>query len=126
MTTPLTIKSIKTVSGRARGRHLGTPTINIDLSSVPRELEHGIYACWIDIAGTKMMGAMHYGPRPAFADDVALEVHVLDQSIETLPKTVSLEIVAKIRDVQNFESVAALQAAIAADIAAVRAILSAS
>lgn len=125
MFSPFFLKNLSTISGRSRGRQIGVPTINLDPSSVPKELSYGIYACHITIDGRTFQGAMHYGPRPVFNDDIALEVHVLDQLIAEFPKTVDLEIVSKIRDVQNFESVPALQDAIAADIAAVRAILGA-
>lgn len=120
---PLTIKEAVVIPGRSRGRRIGIPTLNIDLRAIPKELEHGIYACWITVNGKRLMGAMHYGPRPVFKDSETFEVHVLDAALAESPKTVDIEIVARIRDVENFASTEALKETIAADIAAVRAIL---
>ncbi len=68
---------------------------------------------------------MHYGLRPVFKDTGTLEVHVLDAAIEELPATADIDIVGRIRDVQDFPSTETLQSAIAADILAVRAMLDA-
>ena len=111
------------VSGSARGRRIGIPTLNIELSSAPKELSHGIYACFISLGGKKYRGAMHYGPRPVFKDTETFEVHVLDAVIDEPPSTIDLEVIAKIRDVKDFPSTEALKEAIAADIAATRAML---
>lgn len=126
MMKPIHFSNMQTIVGRSRGRAIGTPTINLDFSLLPDDFQHGIYACWITLGEKKFAGAMHYGPRPVFQDDVALEVHVLDALIEHVPATVDLEIAERIRDVQNFPSVQALQAAIASDIDAARGILRAA
>ena len=120
---PLYIKAARVISGSARGRTIGIPTLNIELSSAPEELERGIYACFITFGGKKFKGAMHYGQRPVFRDSDSLEVHVLDAVIDTAPRIVDIEIVSRIRDVQNFPDVETLKKAIATDIAATRAIL---
>ncbi len=117
------IQSAPVVSGAGRGRRIGIPTINVEPASAPKELTHGIYACFIFIDGKKYKGAMHFGPRPVFRDTETLEVHVLDATIETLPKTVDIEIAGRIRDIADFQSVEALQKAIAADIKTTRAML---
>ncbi len=117
------ITAAKVVSGSARGRRIGTPTINIDPAQAPKELRHGIYACRISIAGKRYMGAMHYGLRPVFKDTETLEVHVLDATIERAPETVNIEIVGKIRNVKDFPGPEQLKEAIGQDIEAVRAML---
>lgn len=120
---PIRITAAPIVSGASRGRRIGIPTLNIDLSVIPKELQHGIYACWIRIGDKQYRGAMHYGPRPVFQDSETFEVHVLDAVLNESPETVDIDIVARIRDVQNLESIEALKKAIAADIEAVRAML---
>jgi FAD synthase len=106
----ISIRSAPTVSGASRGQRMGIPTINVDPASASKKLEHGIYACWITVDGKRYRGALHYGPRPAFSDpSVTLEIHVIDALIQRLPASVDLEIVEKIRDIENFESTEALK-----------------
>ncbi len=120
------ITGAKVVSGAGRGRTIGIPTLNVELNSAPKNLEHGVFACRISFDGKNHLGAMHFGPRPVFQDVDSLEVHVLDTNITTRPDRVNIAVIAKIRDITNFENVDALTQAIAADISAVRAILSPS
>ncbi len=120
------ITGAKVVSGAGRGRTIGIPTLNVELGSAPKNLEHGVFACHITFDGKKHAGAMHFGPRPVFKDTDSLEVHVLDATIAVRPERVNIAVIAKIRDITNFAGIDALKQAIAADISAVRAILSPS
>lgn len=120
---PIIITSAPTIRGSSRGKKLGIPTINVDPSSAPKELQHGIYACWITIGTKQYGGAMHYGPRPVFQDVDSLEVHVLDATIDEVPRTVTIKVVARIRDVQDFPCATALMERIAEDMKEARAIL---
>lgn len=70
-----------------------------------------------------MSAVVHYGPRPVFKDTLSCEVHILDESPEKTPTTLTVEIIQKIRDVQNFDSVDALKRQIQKDIDEARAIL---
>lgn len=110
------IRDAKTIPGRGRGRGLGVPTINIDLSAVPENLLHGIYACRITLDGKTYLGAMHYGPRPVFKDTEAFEVHIIDEAVESVPATATIEIVGYIREIADFESPEALVQRIEKDI----------
>ena len=117
------------IEGSGRGKELGVPTVNVDLSSVPEELEDGNYACFVelsDIPNKKYLGAMHYGPRPVFRDSRACEVHVIDEVLPTLPTTVAITVIERLRDIDDFPSAEALVAQIQEDIAQCRAILSAA
>ncbi len=117
------IHNAPVISGAGRGKGLGIPTINIDLSSIPKDVAHGIYACWITINGKKYRGAMHYGPRPVFKDSTTFEVHIIDDSISEVPDTVDIEIVEYIRQVQNFPNPEALVKRIQKDIEEARGML---
>ena len=114
----------RVVAGSGRGKRLKIPTLNLDPSGVPGVLTPGIYACWAGLGERKLMGALHYGPRPVFCDNPSLEVHILDEVIDLPPPIVAVQVVKRIRDVQDFPSVEALLSAIRHDIAQVRAILS--
>lgn len=111
------------ISGAGQGRMIGTPTLNLDLESVPAELDEGIYACWVN---AKLKAVMHYGPRPAMKLAPSCEVHLLDHIVETPPKTVTVTAVQRLRDIADFSSMEALKAQIAQDIADARGILGVS
>jgi len=118
------IRDAKTIPGRGRGKVLGVPTINIDLEAVPKDLSHGIYACYIALSGKKYQGAMHYGPRPVFHDTDAFEVHIIGETVESVPATATVEIVGYIREIADFESPEALVKRIEKDIHEARGMLS--
>ncbi|MBP9773510.1 MAG: riboflavin kinase [Candidatus Peribacteraceae bacterium] len=113
------------VAGAGRGKKLNVPTINLDLHTVPSSLQHGVYACLVslDSGKTWLQSATHYGPRPVFQDSVSFEVHLLDTTVATAPKSIQVQVIARLRDVQNFPGPEELKAAIAQDISQTRAIL---
>lgn len=115
------------VDGSGRGKDLAIPTMNLSLKRVPNELARGIYAAKVFLQPQNpekwSMAAVHYGPRPVFRDSESFEVHVLDEDVNFPPDIVRVELIAKLRDVQNFPNAAALVAAINHDIEQARAIL---
>lgn len=122
MRYPMTIRG-KVIQGSGRGRSLGTPTINVDPTSAPGDLQHGVYACFVTLDRTKMMGALHYGPRPVFHDSLSLEVHILDAMITEVPPSIEIEIIGRIRDIRHFASKEELFLRIQTDITEVRGML---
>ena len=113
------------IEGAGRGREYGIPTVNINLASVPAELEEGIYACFVNIENDekKYLGAMHYGPRPVFKDSRACEIHLIDAVLSTLPAEVTVTVIEHLRAIRNFSSVEELKEQILDDIGICRAIL---
>lgn len=118
--------SALTVRGDGRGRTIGYPTINLALDQIPETLAHGIYACRVVIEGSGYVAAMHYGPRPVFDAGIAFEVYLIDASLERLPERVTVEVIARLRDIQNFADAKTLSEVIANDVADTRAILAAA
>jgi|SRR3989338_7220939 len=119
------IFTAQTISGLGRGKSEMVPTVNLKLNDVPSELEEGIYACRAG-TGTQMLpAAMHYGPRPAINAGRSCEVHVIDHEMTQTPLSLTVEIIARLRDVEDFPTIAALKAQIEADIAVARNILKA-
>jgi len=108
-----------TVTGAGRGKGLGTPTINLNLDQVPAALEEGIYAC----IANGQPAVMHYGPRPVFRDSTTCEVHFLDAAPAKDLASLTVTVVEKIRDVQNFASVNALKEQIEEDISRARVLI---
>ncbi len=113
------------VAGTARGRTIGSPTLNVNLSDVPMSLHEGIYACFvtIDASVSPLPAVMHYGPRPVFAEPLSCEVHLLDLQLPSPPASLTINVIAFIRDVSDFPSKEALREQIQSDIRSARAIL---
>ncbi|MDO8648349.1 MAG: riboflavin kinase [Candidatus Peregrinibacteria bacterium] len=104
---------------------MGSPTCNLNLADVLPEVTEGIYACFAHFGSEKHMGALHYGPRPVHKDSPSCEVHLIDAVLGECPPSLTIELVAYLRPVQDFPSEQALIAQISADVDQARAILSA-
>ena len=130
-------------AGSGRGVLLGYPTINLRIEDVPSNIEEGIYAGYVDVVRyasrvgkqeqakritsneqrATFSAAIHYGPRLLYNDSTAFEIHLIDAELEAAPDTITVEMVARLRDVENFPSENALKEQIAMDISEARAIL---
>ena len=99
--------------GIKRGQALGFPTANISLDD---HAVSGIYAARVALEGKEYSAA-------AFVDHErkVLEAHVLDFSGDLYGKEITIELLQKIRDNKKFENDNALRAAIADDVARIRA-----
>lgn len=98
--------------GAKRAAALGYPTVNIPLDE---RNASGIYAARVLFEGTEH-------PAAAFADQKrkVLEAHMLDANLDLYGKEITIELLKKIRDNESFDDDAALCAAIASDVAAIR------
>lgn len=121
MTTRFTTGQIR---GKGRGKLLGFPTINLE---VPPgfELAEGIYAAWVTIEGTRFRGALHWGPIPTFDESAnSLEIYVIGVGDHELShadlSAVTIEPVARLRNVGKFATITALTRQIELDTIAVR------
>lgn len=106
------------ISGSGRGGpELGTPTLNLNIEQVPTEMEEGVYACFARMGehGMRLPATLHYGPRPTFDDVPSCEVHVIDHMIGIPPRTVTADVVKRLRDVRKFDSGEELRAQIEKD-----------
>lgn len=113
----------RTVTGAGRGKDIGTPTINMNLADVPPDMPHGIYACWAKVDGRWIEGALHYGPRPVFKDNVSCEVYLLDVNVERLPERVEIRTAGYLRPIMDFPSPVELITQIQDDVTRTRAML---
>lgn len=112
--------SARTVTGSGRGKDLAVPTINLDMSEIPSDINDGLYACTVD-GGTPAI--LHFGIRPTFDDSPSCEVHLLDKEIDTPPDVLEVNIVQKIRETKKFDSPELLMEQMQKDISAARGIL---
>lgn len=118
------------IHGHGFGKKLGFPTANLQLDQPSERPVDGIYACWAvhedgRASPTRWAGALHVGPRPAIGDPApTVEVHLLDfDGRELYGQVLTLKIVARLREIQNFPTTADLAAAIAQDCVKAREVL---
>jgi riboflavin kinase/FMN adenylyltransferase len=125
----------RVVRGRGLGRTLGWPTANLQVDGRKFLPLEGVYAAraWLVEAETgappqpAMAAVMNLGPQPT-VDPLApsaVEVHLLDRSLELDGQSLLVEPVALLRRQCRFESLEALSAQIGADATEARRLLAA-
>lgn len=105
--------------GAGRGRKLGYPTANLQVSS-PRKLvpKIGVYATRVQVqdGDAPLAGMMNIGRRPTFDGmDVTVEVHLLDFEGDLYGQTLRVEFLRRLRDEQKFDSPEELVAQLSRD-----------
>ncbi|MEG3619038.1 bifunctional riboflavin kinase/FAD synthetase [Magnetovibrio sp. PR-2] len=115
--------------GDQRGRQLGFPTANLDLSDFLRPalgvyairagVDEGLETQWIN-------GVCNVGKRPTFKDgeDVLLEAHLFDFEGDLYGKHLRVQLIERLRPEQKFAGLDAIKAQIAIDCEKAREILS--
>jgi riboflavin kinase/FMN adenylyltransferase len=114
------------VPGDGRGRTLGIPTANLDV--YPQRLlpKTGVYACLVDVKGSRQRAVANIGIRPTFENQSPmprLEVHLLDYENDLYGQQISVQFIARLRDEQRFLSIQALVDQIQHDIQRARRLL---
>lgn len=116
------------VTGDQRGRLLGYPTANLRLD--PRKVlpAKGIYAVRVKLPGESCashFGAASIGIRPTFEGEPKLlvEVYLLDTTMDLYGLTLSVEVVARLREERRYPSAEALIEQMALDVQETRTIL---
>jgi riboflavin kinase/FMN adenylyltransferase len=113
----------RVVTGERRGRTLGFPTANLHVP--PRVVVPADGVC-AHAGGDAVPTVVNIGVRPTFGEARrTIEAHLLDWSGDLYGRWLELEFVARLRGERRFDGVAALTAAIAADVAAARDVLGA-
>ncbi len=119
----------RVVHGEAIGRTIGFPTANLDLESTEKLLPaDGVYACRarrLDRADEQLSAMLYIGERPSLAGrrPRSIEANVLDFEGDLYGQMLRVELVARVRGDQAFDSLAGLRAQIAKDSTAIRKIL---
>jgi riboflavin kinase / FMN adenylyltransferase len=107
-------------SGARRGAGLGFPTANITgvTTLLPPD---GVYVGGCEIDGATYPAAVHLGPNPTFSEQTRkLEVHLLDFAGDLYGRSLSIDLIDRVRDTMRFEDANALQQQLQRDIEAVR------
>jgi len=113
------------IHGAQRGRTIGFPTANLELSGLMTPAD-GVYAVIVRVLEqprSLIWGVANLGVRPTVSAGRSLEVHLLDFAGDLYGKSLRVGFVARLRAEQKFESLEALRAQIARDVEAGRAAL---
>lgn len=105
------------VHGNKRGRTIGYPTANLQLTDRNKLLPaQGVYAVQVAHGGTVYAGMMNIGTRPTVdGRHVVPEVHLLHYSGDLYDQVLEVRFVARIRSEQKFDGLEALKAQLQAD-----------
>jgi riboflavin kinase/FMN adenylyltransferase len=94
----------KVIHGHARGKGLGFPTANLE---VTQDLypDDGVYAATVIVDDRRYDGVVNIGTNPTFGDgQLAVEVFLIDYRGDLYGKELQVALVDKIRDEQTFPS----------------------
>jgi len=111
--------------GDQRGRTMGFPTLNLGAPS-PRKLlpPEGVYAVRVQTPAGTFGGMMNLGSRPTFGDAASsLEVHCFELAGDLYGVRVRVDLLARLRETQRFDTPDALRAQLAQDEIAARVVL---
>ncbi len=112
------------VHGDQRGRTIGFPTANVEVSPERLVPARGVYAGWAFVEGERTAMVTNIGTRPTFdGDGTTIEVHLLDVARDLYDLEVEAVFVDRIRDEVRFGSVDELVAQIGRDVETARRLL---
>ena len=114
----------RVTSGSGRGLSLGFPTANLDINSTQALPADGVYATWAYIDGKAYQSMTNVGKRPTFGSSQrTVEVYVLDYHSDLYEHELRIDIMARLRSEERFDTVDELEKQITEDIKQGRAIL---
>ncbi|SJZ51378.1 riboflavin kinase / FMN adenylyltransferase [Pilibacter termitis] len=105
------------VHGEARGRTLGFPTANIDISRDVRLPRVGVYVNRVKVNGKWYRGMASIGYNDTFGDNLSLtlEVYILDFDEDIYGEEITVEWIHYIRDMVKFNGIEELIAQLESD-----------
>jgi riboflavin kinase/FMN adenylyltransferase len=94
------------VRGDARGRELGYPTANLQLTHHKLIPQNGIYFVQVGVGGPTRYGMVSIGVRPTFFDQGlrTVEVHLLDFEGDLYGQTLTVQFLKRLREERKFGS----------------------
>lgn len=116
----------KVIEGDKRGRTIGFPTCN--LAEIPTLIPlDGVYVGKTIIAGKIYAVALNIGPNPTFnVEQRKVEAHLIDFRGDLYGQSLSIELIARLRDTRRFGSMVELQQQLNNDVTEVRRLASLS
>jgi len=114
----------RVTSGAGRGLDLGFPTANLDIVPEQALPADGVYATWAYIDGKAFKSMTNVGKHPTFGGSQRIvEVYVLDYHSDLYRHELKIDIMARLRSEERFDTVDELKKQITEDIKQGRAIL---
>ena len=111
------------VKGDGRGRELGFPTANLEVTGLVLP-PNGVYCAQASVAGQMHHAVLNLGHRPTVQEPVPqvhFEVHLLDFDRELYGEEIEVRCGKKLRDEKKFPSIEALREQIVRDVTEARA-----
>ncbi len=106
----------KVIKGKGRGKDLGYPTANMEVSPFKLLPPAGVYAVWVILNGEKLKGALNIGKRPTFGEkETSIEVHIFNFNKDIYGETLKIELIKRIREERKFSSIEELKKQIKKD-----------
>jgi riboflavin kinase/FMN adenylyltransferase len=101
------------IRGMVKGKVFGCPTVNIKLNDNNLHIKNGVYAVGVTIdrgkrffAPTMYHGMLYVGTRPTLnMQEITIEIHIFDFNEDIYNQQISFEILHKIRNEIQFESI---------------------
>ena len=95
------------IHGRGIGKHVGTPTANIEIAKNTFLPKTGVYVADILLSDKIYYGVTHIGTRPTLDNDsfVSIETHIFDFSGDLYNEYVRIELVRYLREEKEFSSI---------------------
>jgi len=108
----------KVVLGEGRGKRIGIPTMNLDMSEKRLTPGRGVYVTKTSVDGKENLSVTNIGLNPTFETDgrVKIETHLFDFDKTSYGKEIRVSFVEKIRDEKKFKGPADLVEQINRDI----------
>ncbi|MHB1036315.1 MAG: bifunctional riboflavin kinase/FAD synthetase [Pirellulales bacterium] len=120
LTRPYRIRGMVTHGAGRGGKLLGYPTANVEAIDTLLP-EVGVYAGEAIIDAARWPAAISIGPNVTFGEGVLkVEVHVIDFHGSLYGRPLEVDFLARLRDIQPFDSLDALKAQMGRDVAAAR------
>jgi riboflavin kinase/FMN adenylyltransferase len=116
LTRPYRIRGMVT-HGASRGGRIGFPTANIDAIDTLLPAP-GVYAGRAIVGSEHWPSAINIGPNPTFGEHaLKIEAHLIGYEGSLYGQPLEVDFLARLRDIQRFESLEALQAQLKQDVA---------
>ncbi len=97
------------VRGDARGRTIGYPTANVEVTAYAAVPADGVYAGWLLRGDERLPAAISIGTNPTFEGrERRVEAYVLDFAADLYGEHVALDVVEQLRPTETYTSVDAL------------------
>jgi riboflavin kinase / FMN adenylyltransferase len=109
------------VRGDQRGRTIGFPTANLEVSGRRLLPASGVYAGIATVGGQRYAAVTNVGSRPTFdGEGVTVEVHLLDADLDLYGQHLEFSFLHRLRGEERFDGLEALREQIARDASAAR------